>query len=81
MQPKKGESGKEAKKLFGLKLQKLDWVGPVDNRPSTNNLHLFVKKKCDKWHVTCDTGHVKCDIWQVVEGGGGFENFLKNSVS
>ena len=24
---------------------KLDWVGPVDNRPSPNKLHHFVKKK------------------------------------
>ena len=24
---------------------KMDWVGPVDNRPSTDMLHHFVKKK------------------------------------
>ena len=29
---------------------KLDGVGPVDNRPSTNKLHHFVRKK-----KTCDT--------------------------
>ena len=47
---------------------KLDGVGPVDNRPSTNKLYHFVRKKeeknknqnkkietCDMWHVTCDT--------------------------
>ena len=33
--------------------QKLDGVGPVDNRPSTDKLHHFVKKT--KKHVTCDT--------------------------
>ena len=30
---------------------KLAGVGPVDNRPSTDKLHQFVKKK----NVTCDT--------------------------
>ena len=29
----------------GFLLQKLDWVGAVDNRPSTNKLHHFVKKQ------------------------------------
>ena len=29
---------------FGMYL-KLDGVGPVDNRPSPNKLHPFVKKK------------------------------------
>ena len=34
---------------------KLDGVGPVDNRPYTNKLHHFVrKKKIDMWHVTRD---------------------------
>ena len=48
-------------------LVKLDEVGPVDNRPSTNRLHHFVRKKknCDIWHVTCDTWHVTCDMWHV----------------
>ena len=45
---------------------KLDGVGPVDNRPSTDKLHLFVqKKKCDMWHVTCDMWHVTRDIWHM----------------
>ena len=35
-------------------LLKLDGVGPVDNRPSTNKLHHFVKKNKNK-NVTCDT--------------------------
>ena len=42
---------------------KLDGVGHVDNRTSTDKLHQCVKKKyiyiyCDMWHVTCDTWHV-----------------------
>jgi hypothetical protein len=52
----------------------LDGVGPYDNRPSTNQLHHFVKKErkkvtCDMWHVTHDmwhvthdTGHMTCDM-------------------
>ena len=28
---------------------KLDWVGPVENRPSTNQVHNFVRKK--KLHI------------------------------
>ena len=40
----------------------LDGVGPVDNRPSTDKLHHFVrKKKKKKGHVTCDTWHVTRD--------------------
>ena len=39
--------------------QKLDGVGSVDNRPSTDKLHHFVKKKkkrkkCDMTQMTCD---------------------------
>ena len=47
--------------------KKLDGVGPVDNRPSTDKLHHFFwrKKKCDMWHVTCDMWHVTCDMWHV----------------
>ena len=52
---------------------KLDGVGPVDNRPSTNKLHHFVRKKekemwhvtRDMWHVTRDTWHVTRDTWHV----------------
>ena len=56
--------------------RKLGGVGPIDNRPSTNNLHYFVspppKKKyymwqmtCDMWHVTLNTWHITCDmLWQ-----------------
>ena len=39
---------------------KLDGVGPIDNRPSTNKLQYFVKKK--KKNVTYDTWHVTCDM-------------------
>ena len=56
---------------------KLDGVGPVDNRPSTDYFpHLFKNKTKiwhvtgdmwqvthDMWHVTCDTWHVPCDTW------------------
>ena len=46
---------------------KLDGVGPVDNRPSTDKLHHFVKKnKKNMWHVTRDMWHVTCDTWHVV---------------
>ena len=35
---------------------KLDGVGPVDDRPSTDKLHPFVRKKNEKkLHVTRDT--------------------------
>ena len=47
---------------------KLDGVSPVDNRPSTNKLHHFVKQKkitCDMWHMTFETWHVTCDMWHV----------------
>ena len=44
-------------KMFGhqLNVRKLDGVGPVDNRPSTDKLHYFVKKNKNKKIVTCDT--------------------------
>ena len=48
--------------------KKIDGVGPVDNRPSTNMLHHIVKKKQkkrDMWHVTRDTWHVTCATWHV----------------
>ena len=53
-----------------LFVKKLDKVGPVDNRPSTNKFHNFVKKKKmkighmthDMWHVTCGTWHMTCDM-------------------
>ena len=54
--------------IFGCQLNhKLDGVGPVDNRPSTHELHHFVQKKKikkindvtrDMWHMTRDTWHV-----------------------
>ena len=55
---------------------KLDGVGPVDNRQSTDKLHqVFEKKKREKI-VTCDTWHVTCDMWHV----GGDEYSLKISA-
>ena len=66
---------------------KLDRLGPIDNRPSPNSLHYFVKKMCsmtpdtwhlirDTWHMTCDTWHVICDMWQVSHGGIVSEDFF-----
>ena len=46
--------------------RKLDGVGPIDNRPSPNKLHYFVKKK--KWHVTQDKWHMTHDMWYMVGG-------------
>ena len=54
--------------LFHLKL---DGVGPVDNRPSTDKLHQFVpppkknKITFDKWHVTRDIWHLTRDMQHV----------------
>ena len=45
--------------LVQTSIWKLDGVGPVDNRPSTDELHYFVKKKMG--HVTRDTGHMTHD--------------------
>ena len=62
-------------------IRKLDGVGPVDNRPSTNKLHHFIqkkknKKKCDIWHVTCDMWHVTRDTWHVTRDTFGGVNIL-----
>ena len=58
---------------------KLDGVGPVNNRPSTNKLYHFVwkKKKKNRWHMTCDMLHVTCDTWHVTccEGWKISQNF------
>ena len=43
---------------------KLDGADLVDNRPSANKFHHFVKKKYI-WHVNCDTWHVKHDTCYV----------------
>ena len=47
--------------------RKLDRVGPVDNRPSTDKHHHKNKqtKKQNKKHVTHDMYHVTCDTWPV----------------
>ena len=54
-------------------LYKLDGVGPVDNRPSSNKVHQFVKKKknvkqmiYEMWHVTRDILHVTRDMRHVI---------------
>ena len=62
---------------------KLDGVGPIDNRPSTDKLdHLVQRKKynynnymwhmiCDTWHFcSCDRWHVTCDMLHVTCSGG-----------
>ena len=41
--------------------EKLDGVGPVDNRPSPTSLSTLLKKVYNK----CDTRHVTCDTWQL----------------
>ena len=39
----------------GVIVPKLDGVGPVDNRPSNDKLHHFVKKKINKYiKKNCD---------------------------
>ena len=43
---------------------KLDGVGPVDNRPSTDKLHHIVKKK-KMWYLTRDTRHMTHDTWHM----------------
>ena len=60
---------------------KLDGVGPVDNRPSTDKLHHFVQKNVthDMWHITRDTWYVTCDMLHVTRLGGG-EHSLKISA-
>ena len=40
---------------------KLDGVGPVDNRPSTDELHHFITYFFF-FHVTCDMGHMTFDM-------------------
>ena len=64
---------------------KLDGVGPVDNRPSTDKLHQIVWKKkkkkiatCDIWHLTLDTWHVTRDTWHMTHWGD--EHSLKISA-
>ena len=43
---------------------KLDGVGPIDTRLSTDKLcHLSEKRKTKKLHVTCDMWHLTCVTW------------------
>ena len=57
-------------------VKKLDGVGPIDNRPSTDNLHHFVQKKKKRKKVTRDMWHVTRDMWHVWGG----EHSLKISA-
>ena len=59
--------------IFRMSHIKLDGVGPVDNRPSPDKFHHFVKKQKkhgtrDTWHVTPDTWHITHDMWHMVGG-------------
>ena len=57
-------------------IRKVDGEGPVDNRPSTDKLHLFVGKEeeknptCNTWDVTRDMWHVTHEMWHVTWCGG-----------
>ena len=44
---------------------KQDGVGPVDNRPTTDELHHFVREEEKK--VTCDAGHMTRDVTCVMK--------------
>ena len=50
-----------------IRLNELDGIGHVDNRPSTEYLHHFVKQT-KTLHLTPDTWPVICDTWQMVGG-------------
>ena len=39
----------------------LDWVDPVDKRPSTTFLKEKREENNDMWHLTCDMGQVTCE--------------------
>ena len=54
--------------LATLGLLKLDGVGPVDYRPSTDQLHHFVTGY--RWHVTHDILHMSRDTWHMTHGVG-----------
>ena len=49
---------------------KLDGMGPIDKRPSTDKLHHFdffvEEKKCDTWHPPPDTWHLTPETWQLI---------------
>ena len=42
-----GKDPSETAEILNKDLEKLDGVGPADNRPSTDKLHHFVQKKND----------------------------------
>ena len=68
--------------FWPLLIKQLDGVGPVDNRPSTNKLHHFFRKKekkekkSDMWHVTRDMWHVTRDMSHVTCDTFGWVNIL-----
>ena len=72
-------------------LYKLDGVGLIDNRPSTDKLQHFVNKPknerkkiyilhvtCYMWHVTCNMRHVTCETWHVVGGEHAYTHLLSD---
>ena len=56
-------------------MHKLDRVGLVDNRPSTNKNYMWHVTP-DTGHLTPDTWHLTHDMWHMVVG----EHFLKISA-
>ena len=59
-------------KLFLIRTRR---GSPVDDRPSDDKLHNFVRKKKKK-KMTCDTWHMTRDTWHVLGG----EHSLKISA-
>ena len=67
---KRGEETRRDSSSVGKILTplKLDGVGPVDNRPSTDYLDHFVRKIREKnimWQLKRDTWQVACDMWHI----------------
>ena len=63
--------------IAGWLKRKLDGVGPVNNRPSTDKLHHFVRKNKKKiWHRTYDMWHVTRDTWHITRDMFGGLNIL-----
>jgi hypothetical protein len=58
--------------ILRIYVLKLDGVGPVDNRPSTDKLHHFVREKTTKKQ---QQKHVTCDMWHVWGGWTFSQNF------
>ena len=62
-------------RIYSEQFIKLDGVGPVDNKHSTDKFHHFVQKEKEKlthdiWHLTCDMQHMTHNMWHVTCCGG-----------